>query len=238
MYNILDIMIKDNIFKIREHISLLCSKLNKTPQSITIVAISKDRTSQQIKEAIDAGITDIGENRLQEARLKYNEIMSPGVNVQRIKWHMVGHLQTNKVKEAVKIFDLIHSVDSLHLGQEIDKQAERIGKVQDILIEVNTSQESTKFGLKPKELAGVIEKMTKFKSINIKGLMTVAPLEDNPEKTRPYFRLLRELKERINGLRLTTYDLQLLSMGMTDDFTVAIEEGANLIRLGRVIFEG
>ena len=150
---------------------------------------------------------------------------------------MVGHLQTNKVKDATKIFDLIHSVDSLHLAQEIDKQAARINKAQDILIEIKTSPEANKFGLKPDDAVEVIKEIVKLKNINLRGLMTIAPIVDNPEKARIYFRMLKELRERICS-QLSAFSSQLiLSMGMTDDFEVAIEEGADMVRLGRVIFE-
>ncbi|MBU4346127.1 MAG: YggS family pyridoxal phosphate-dependent enzyme [Candidatus Omnitrophica bacterium] len=220
-------MIRDNVLKVRGHI----------PNSVTIVAVSKARTPEQIKEAIAAGITDIGENRVQEAVVKYNELITHNSKLQTIKWHMVGHLQTNKVKEVVRIFDLIQSVDSLRLASEIDKQAARIDKTQDILLQVNTSAESNKSGLKPEEAVEVIKKIVEFKNVNVKGLMTIAPIVDDPQKARPYFRLLRKLRDKINNLQLTTYNLQLLSMGMTDDFGVAIEEGSNMVRLGRAIFE-
>jgi len=220
--------VKENIFRIKERI----------PDSVTIVAVSKGRTVEQIREAVAAGITDIGENRVQEAIVKQSssgaqELRSSGA----LRWHMVGHLQTNKVKEAVKIFDLIHSVESLRLAAEIDKQAAKINKVQDILLEVKTSTEATKFGLKPKDTIEVIKVAAKFKNINIKGLMTIAPLLDNAEKSRPYFRMLRELKDKINELRTLNSELNILSMGMTDDYEVAIEEGSNMVRLGRAIFE-
>lgn len=241
-------MIIDNIAKVSQRIAAVCSKIKRDPNSITIVAISKGRTIEQIGEVIAAGITDIGENKVQEAMFKYEgrRMRDEGVRSEaeppqrgrKIKWHMVGHLQTNKVKEAVKIFDLIQSVDSLRLAGEIEKQALKINKIQNILIEVNTSGELNKFGLRLDEAVGVIQEITKLKNISVKGLMTIAPVVDNPENARPYFRLLSELKEKINNLRLATYDLQLLSMGMTDDFEVAIEEGSNMVRLGRAIFEG
>lgn len=219
-------MIKENILNIKQSL----------PESISIVAVTKGRQVEEIKKAIAAGITDIGENRVQEALIKYRQITSQRANEQRIAWHLVGHLQTNKAKDAVSIFDLIQSVEGLRLAEEIDRQAFRIKKVQDILIQVNTSGEKTKFGLKVDETIGVIKEALKFKNINIKGLMTIAPMVDNPEKTRPYFRLLRELRDKINNLQLTTYNLQLLSMGMTDDFRIAVEEGSNMVRLGRAIF--
>jgi len=222
--------------KIRQRIASICSKANQNPDRITLVAISKDRTVKQIKEAIEAGVTDIGENKVQEALSKYNQIPTSD-DAGGIKWHMVGHLQTNKVKDAVRIFDLIQSVDSIHLAAEINKQAARINKIQDILIQVNTSSEVTKFGLKPDDTLEVIKEITKFKNIKIEGLMTIAPFADNPEKTRPYFRMLRNLRDNIGSLQITDYSLPLLSMGMTDDYSVAIEEGSNMLRLGRAIFQ-
>ena len=230
---------RENLLKIKERISSACSGINRDPSSITIVAVSKGRTVEQIQEVIESGvITDIGENRVQEALIKYKELGTcEPWNLRTIKWHMVGHLQTNKVKDALNLFDLIQSVDSLDLAQEIDKQAAKIHKIQDILIEVKTSPEATKFGLKPDETIEVIKEMAKFKNVNIKGLMTIAPVVDNPEKTRPYFRMLKELKDRINELNEPS-GLNVLSMGMTDDFEVAIEEGADMVRLGRAIFEG
>jgi len=230
-------MIKENVPSIRGRIALVCSKINQDFNSITVVAVAKSRTSEQIKEAFEAGITDIGENRAQEALLKYNEFQTPNSKLQTIRWHMVGHLQTNKVKDAVKIFDLIHSIDSVKLAKEIDREAARINKIQDILIEVKTSPEATKLGLKPNEAIEVIKEISEFKNIKIKGLMTIAPLVDDPEKTRPYFRKLREIRDRVNELRITNYELRILSMGMTDDFEVAIEEGSTMVRIGRAIFE-
>ncbi len=223
-------MIKENVSRIRQQILKVCSKINQDPGKIAIIAVSKGRGAEEIKEAIAAGITDIGENKVQEALVKHKELSTIDYRLSTVKWHMVGHLQTNKVKDAVKIFDLIQSVDSVRLAEEIDKQAHKINKIQDILIEIKTSPEESKFGLKADEAIEVIEDIVKLKNINIKGLMTIAPFVDNPEKTRPYFRLLRELRDRVNELRV-------LSMGMTDDFQIAIEEGSNMIRLGRAIFE-
>jgi hypothetical protein len=221
---------------IRENISRIKARI---PSGVIIVAVSKTRTPRQLKEAIEAGITDIGENRVQEAFLKYNSLRTCGLaDLRTIKWHMVGHLQTNKVKEAVKIFDLIHSVDSIHLAGEIAKQAAGINKIQDILIEVKTSPEAAKFGLEPDETIAVIKEIAGLKNINIKGLMTIAPIVDDPEKARPYFRTLRELRDEINRLSVLKSPLSILSMGMTDDFEVAIEEGSNMVRIGRAIFEG
>lgn len=231
-------MIRDNIIKVKERISSACLKVGRDSGSITIVAVSKTRPPQEIKEAIEAGITDIGENRVQEALSKYDELSAIRYPLNAIKLHMVGHLQTNKAKEAVKLFDLIHSVDSLHLAQEIDKQAHKIDKVQDILVEIKTSPEATKSGLKLEDAPGVISEITGLKNVNIKGLMTIAPIVDDPEKARPYFKALRELKDKINKLSAMNHELTTLSMGMTDDYEAAIEEGSTMVRIGRAIFEG
>jgi hypothetical protein len=231
-------VISNNILTIKERIGTVCAKINKDPNSIVIVAVTKGRGAIRVKEAIQFGLTNIGENRVQEALAKYTLLRTPNSELRTVKWHMVGHLQTNKVKDAVRIFDLIQSVDNLRLASEIDKQAAKINKVQDILIEVKTSPEAAKFGVKPDEGLEVIRKIAELKNLRIKGLMTIAPIVGSPEETRPYFRKLREIKNSINELRATNHELTILSMGMTDDFEVAIEEGSNMVRLGRAIFEG
>jgi len=230
-------MIKDNVFYVRQRISAACAKVKLNPESVVLVGVTKNRDFTQIQELLAAGINEIGENRIQEALSKYNSLQLKAYSL-KLKWHLVGHLQTNKVKDAVRMFDLIHSVDGLRLAQEINKQAARINKIQDILLEVKTSTEATKFGLRPDETIEVIKEISKLNNINLKGLMTIAPLVDNPEKARPYFRRLRELKDKIDNLKLRARSLELLSMGMTDDFEIAIEEGANMVRIGRAIFEG
>ncbi len=230
-------MIRGNISEINERIAKVCAKVGRDPGEITIVAVTKGRTAGQIQEAVACGISDIGENKVQEALLKYRQLMPPDARYPAMRWHMVGHLQTNKVKDALRLFDLIESVDSLHLAQEIDRQASGINKVQDILIEVKTSAESTKFGLRPEATANVIKELLGLKNINICGLMTIAPVADNPEKTRPYFKMLRQLKDEICESGIRKEQSRILSMGMSDDFEVAIEEGANMVRLGRAIFE-
>ncbi|MFH0913570.1 MAG: YggS family pyridoxal phosphate-dependent enzyme [Candidatus Omnitrophota bacterium] len=229
-------MIKDNILKVKERISLICARINREVSSVSIVAVSKGRTPQQIKEVIEAGITDIGENKVQEALTKHRELSTGDWRLSTVKWHMVGHLQTNKVKDAVRIFDLIQSVDSLRLAETIDKEAAKIHKRQDVLMEIKTSPEATKFGLKPGEAIKVMEEIANLKNINIKGLMTIAPLVDSPEKARSYFKVLKDLKDKINARRTTHDEIQILSMGMTDDFEIAIEEGSDILRLGRAIF--
>jgi hypothetical protein len=230
-------MIKENIRKVKEHIALACVKAKRDPNEITIVAVSKNRAPEEVKEAIEAGITDIGENKVQEALLKFRQLSTLTLQPSAVKLHMVGHLQTNKVKDAVKVFDLIHSVDSEGIALEIDKQAAKINKVQDILIQVNTSGEESKFGLHPGALIETFLIIKALKNVSIKGLMTIAPLVDNPEKVRLYFRRLKELRDKIYELRVTSYESLVLSMGMSDDFEVAIEEGADIIRIGRAIYE-
>jgi len=217
-------MIKENIEKIRQRVVAACAKIKINPDKITIVCVTKGRTMAQIQEAVNSGLRDIGENKVQEALEKYKEI--PGV-----EWHMIGHLQSNKVKDAVEIFSLIHSVDSVNLAKKIDKQAAKINKIQDILLEVKISPEPSKLGINPEIIDDVVAEIKGLKNIKIKGLMTITPLVDNADEARPYFAKLRQLRDKLNSDWL-------LSMGMSDDFQVAIEEGADIVRLGRVIFEG
>lgn len=229
-------MIKDNILKIKGRVKSVCSKINIDPNSIIIVCVSKNRTVEQIKEVISSGLTNIGENRVQEALLKFNDLRLVRGD-KPICRHLVGHLQTNKAKEAVGIFDLIHSVDSRHLAEEINKQAARINKVQEILVEVKTSPEAAKSGIKPEKTVEFVQEISRLTNIRVIGLMTIAPLVDDPQNSRPYFRALRELRDRINERSALSCQLSALSMGMTDDFEIAIEEGSNMIRLGRAIFD-
>jgi len=222
-------MIADNLKDVTLMISRCCEKSGRAASSVKLVCVTKEADMAQTEEVLGLGVKDIGENRVQDAVSKYKSIGT------RAEWHLIGHLQTNKVKDAVRIFSLIHSVDSLRLAGEISKEAKKLGKNQDILIQVNVSGEESKFGIAPEDMTGFFKEVALHPSINISGLMTIAPEVDAPEKTRPYFRRLRELRDEIINLRLTTYDLQ-LSMGMTNDFEVAIEEGATIVRVGRAIF--
>jgi PLP dependent protein len=228
-------MIQDAVVTIKKRIAAACARVNRDSGLVSIVAVSKNHTAQEIEEAIRAGITDIGESRVREALQKHGALQA-AAGKKQASWHMIGHLQTNKVKEAVKIFDLIHSLDSLRLAEEIDKQAAQLNKIQEVLLEIKTSEEATKSGIAPAEAPEIAREMARFKNIRIKGLMTIAPLADDPEKARPYFRRMRELRDKINGPARSS--LTVLSMGMSDDFEVAIEEGATMVRLGRAIFEG
>ncbi|MCM8782788.1 MAG: YggS family pyridoxal phosphate-dependent enzyme [Candidatus Omnitrophica bacterium] len=226
-------MIRDNVLKIKERIREICSSTGVNPDDIRVVAVSKNRTPEEIKEVLEAGIIDIGENRVQEAFSKYINLK----NIPFIRWHMVGHLQTNKVKDAVRIFDLIHSLDSLHLAERLNRHAEKINKVQEVLIEVKTSPEPHKFGIVPAGVRKFIQEIIAFKNLKIKGLMTIAPYFPEPEASRSFFRTLRELKDEINQ-SIEVIKLEILSMGMSNDFEVALQEGANMLRIGRRIFEG
>lgn len=216
-------MIKENIEKVRQRVREVCLKIKTDPRQVIILCVAKGRSVGQIQAVVSLGINQVGENRVQEALEKYKQI--PEVN-----WHMVGHLQSNKVKDALAIFDLIHSVDTVSLAQEINKQAFKINKIQNILLEVKTSPELRKFGFKPEVLVEACDEIIKLQNIRIKGLMTIAPQFDQANETRPYFSKLRQLRDKINPSWL-------LSMGMSGDFPVAIEEGANIIRLGGAIFE-
>ena len=215
-------MIKENIQRVKERITSACARIKADPQKITLVCVTKGRPVEQILEAVNSGLRCLGENRVQEAREKYKQ-------VPEAEWQMVGHLQLNKVKDALKIFSLIHSVDSIELAQEINKQALKINKIQDILLEVKTSPEVTKFGFNPDALSDAVKEILSLDNLKVKGLMTIAPVVVNPEDARQYFSKLKALRDRLNPAWL-------LSMGMTDDFEVAIEEGADMIRLGRAIF--
>jgi len=221
---------KNNLEIINKKIKDAALKANRNPQEIKLVAVTKTATIKQIKDVINAGVTIIGENKVQEAKEKY-QIMTAD-----IEWHLVGHLQTNKVKYAIKIFDLIHSLDSIKLAKEIDRRSQQFGMMTNVLVEVNVSGEVSKYGIKPEELEPFLKEISKFPRISIRGLMTIAPITEDKEEVRPYFRKLKELSEKIKGKNMKNVRMEYLSMGMTEDFEVAIEEGANLVRIGRGIF--
>jgi len=216
--------IKENIDRIRDRIKVAANRVGGQTDSIEIVAACKGVRPEFIEEAISYGIRIIGENRIQEARQKYDIIQN------RAEWHMIGHLQTNKVKKALEMFSMIQSLDSLKLAQEISKRA---NNTVDVLIEVNTAGELTKYGVKPEELISFIEQVSKLPNIKVCGLMTIGPLSDDP---RPSFKLLRKLRDEIEAKSIEDVRMEWLSMGMTDDYEYAIEEGSNMIRIGRGIF--
>lgn len=224
-------MISENLKIVRQRISSACEKSARSAEDVGLVCVTKEAEIQQIEEVLTLGVKVIGENRVQDAVLKHKAIGD------RADWHLIGHLQTNKAKDAVRMFSLIHSVDSLRVAEAIDKEALKLGKRQDVLVQVNTSGEESKFGIPPEQAEEIIKKIALYQNINIKGLMTIAPEATDPETVRPYFRVLRELKDKLNKLQAAPYKLELLSMGMSNDFEVAVEEGSNLVRIGRAIFK-
>ena len=212
---------------IEENVKILLSEL---PQGVTMLAAAKQRNADEISRAIKAGVTMVGENYMQDALSVINEVEGSA------EWHFIGHLQRNKVKKAVEIFDMIESVDSLRLAREIEKCCERIGKVMPVLIEVNSGEEEQKHGLLPQEVIPLMEEASSMSNIRVFGLMTMGPRFGDPENSRPYFRKTRELFERIKELHLPNVEMRYLSMGMTNSYQVAMEEGANLVRIGTKIF--
>jgi len=226
-------MIPRNLALVREKIRLSARQARREPDEITLVCVAKGRSLEEVREAISCGAGDIGENRVQEAKERHASLGAAGA-----RWHMVGHLQTNKAKDAVRMFDLIHSVDSYALALEIDKQAARISKVQDILIEVNTSGETAKYGIPRENVLGLVKDIISLKNIRLSGLMTMAPVVNDQEHARPFFRRLRELQGEVNVF-LSTLSYKpstILSMGMSQDYEVAIREGATMVRIGTAIF--
>ena len=222
---------KQRLEKVRERIRQAAESSNRDADSVRLVAVSKTVAPDIVREAIEAGVTILGENYVQEARDKFKALVQYPVS-----WHFIGHLQSNKAKYAVRLFDLIHSVDSLKLTRELNKQAAKVDKVQQILVQVNISGEDTKSGISADEAPGLIAEIGRLKNIAVKGLMTMPPYFYQPEKVRPFFAALRELRDRIKAQSLPNVFLEELSMGMTGDFEVAIKEGATLVRIGTAIF--
>jgi len=229
-------VIRENIIKVREQVARACAVSGRQSSDVALIAITKNRALEEIIQAIDSGISDIGENKVQEISRKIGQLR-PVLDGNNVRLHMVGHLQTNKVKEAVKLFDLIHSVDSVKLAAEIDKEAQKISKLQDILVQVNTSYEESKSGFAPQEVIESVLEIAKLRNISIKGLMTMAPVVKDSQEARVFFKNLRDIRDKINGLAVTSFPLKHLSMGMSDDFEAAVQEGATMIRVGRAIFE-
>lgn len=220
--------IKENLLTVRERIENAAVRVGRDPHGIQLIAVTKTVDIERIREAISAGVTIFGENYVQEARGKVEQIGHTG-----LQWHLIGHLQTNKAKYAVGLFDLIHSVDSIKLAGELSRRAVAEDRVVDCLIEVNLSQENSKFGIEKEEVLELASVIQDLQNISLKGLMTMPPYFDDPELARPYFIALRRLKEEIERDGISLSDL---SMGMSTDFEVAIEEGATMVRVGRAIF--
>ncbi len=221
-------MINPNLISpIRENVRAL---LDELPEGVELVAAAKSRTPREVLEAVAAGVKIIGENYVQEARTAFAAVGN------RVKWHFIGHLQTNKVKPAVEVFDLIETVDSLKLAREIDKRVRPLEKTMPVFIEVNSGREPQKFGVLPEEVEGLVRQAAGLENIRIEGLMTMGPEAGDPEESRPYFRVTREIFEKLRALSLPGVAMHRLSMGMSHSYRVAIEEGANLVRIGTRIF--
>ena len=222
--------IADNVREVRERIEAAAARALREPSDVRLVAITKTVEPALIIEAIEAGVTCIGENRVQEAGRKFKGEFPP------VEKHLVGHLQTNKVRKALPLFDMIQSVDSVRLAREISIACESTGVNIDVLVEVNTSGEETKFGLEPDETVAALEEMADLPGLKILGLMTIGAFLPDPEDVRPCFRRLRELRSIIEERVIPGVSMEHLSMGMTNDYEVAIEEGATIVRVGRAIF--
>lgn len=222
--------VRDNMRVVRDRVCRAAARAGRDPGEITIIAVTKQVEVSRIREALEAGVADLGENRVQEMSAKMSQL-PPG-----IRWHMIGHLQTNKVKSVVGRVALIHSLDRWNLALEINRQAEKLGVDARVLVQVNVSGEPTKFGIDPGEAREFLDALSDLKHVKVRGLMTIAPYAANPEEARPYFRELRLLARRLGENAAPGVSLEYLSMGMTGDFEVAVEEGANMIRLGTAIF--
>lgn len=204
--------------------------LKELPPRVRLVAAAKARTPQEILRAVEAGVRTVGENYVQEAR------QARQVVGDRVKWHFIGHLQRNKVKKAVEIFDMIETVDSVRLAEEIDKRCARRGQIMPVLIEINSGREAQKYGVLPEDTEDFLIEISSFKNILIQGLMTMGPFAGDPEDARPYFVETRNLFKKMKALHLEGVEMKYLSMGMTNSYRVAVEEGANMVRIGTKIF--
>jgi pyridoxal phosphate enzyme (YggS family) len=219
--------VAQNLAEVRATIATTCRKVNRDPQEVRLVAVSKTVGLERIREAVAAGQKIFGENYLQEAKEKIAALSN-------MSWHLVGHLQTNKAKAAVALFDLIHAVDRIKLARELNAAAARLGKIQDVLIQVKQGGEDTKSGVAPDKASELVKEVARLPHLRLLGLMTMPPWFADPEEVRPFFRALRDLRERLRDL--SGLPLMELSMGMSDDFAVAVEEGATLVRVGTAIF--
>jgi len=222
--------IAENLLRIKERMAEAAIRSGRTPDSVNIVGVTKTVDVDRIKEAVSAGLLILGENYVQEARDKIKEFGT------RVSWHFVGRLQTNKAKYAVKLFDMIQTVDSIKLAQELNRRAQPLGRTIPIIIQLNLASEVSKGGVRPSECLTLIKQVSALENLQIRGLMTMPPFFDQPERARPYFAQLRELSQEIAEAHVPGVEMNELSMGMSGDFETAIEEGATLIRVGTAIF--
>ncbi len=226
----MSVNIKENLDRVRERIVAVCNKVGRSPDEVKIVAATKTVPSERIREAIKAGIKIIGENRVQEAEKKILELKD-----ENVEWHMIGYLQKNKVNKALRLFKMIQSVTSVDLARKINNSCERNNQKMPCLLEINIGKEPTKAGFLEEELFENLEELAKMSNLEIKGLMVIPPFLE-PEEVRPYFAKLRKIMEKINEMKILNIHLTELSMGMSHDFEVAIEEGATMVRIGTAIF--
>lgn len=218
----------ENLESIRGRIAMACARVGRDPGSVTVVGVSKNHPPETVVAAAELGLTVFGESRLQEAKVKINQCPS------RLQWHMIGHLQSNKCRDAVGLFSMIQGVDSLALATELNRKADQAARTVRILIEVNVAGESTKFGYQPEALLEELDAINALRRLELHGLMMIAPYTPTPERVRPYFRRLRELRQRCE--QKMGVPLPHLSMGMSGDFEVAVEEGATMVRIGTALF--
>ena len=223
-------MLYDNYKMVQDNIIKACEKAGRNPDEVTLIAVSKTKPLSDIEELIACGVKEFGENKPQEMKQKIEEVSTP------VNFHLIGHLQTNKVKYVVGKAVLIHSVDSMHLAEAIEKESAKKDIITDILIEVNMAEEETKFGLSAKDTESLVREISSLPHIRIKGLMTIAPFVDDPEENRPVFRAMKELLLDIKSKNIGNVDMNILSMGMTNDYMVAVEEGSTMVRVGTAIF--
>jgi hypothetical protein len=224
-------MIAENVKNIQENIKTACIAAGRSPESVTLIAVSKTFGDDGIQEVLQTGVFDIGENYVQEIVEKRQKIPDG-----RVRWHFIGHLQSNKVKYIVEWVNLIHSVDNVNVAAEIQKRGAKLNRAIDVLVEVNTSGEASKFGVRPEETSELIQKISLHPNLRIKGLMTIGPFLPDPGQSRPAFRTLKRVFDEVNSAGIVQNPLVHLSMGMTHDFTVAIEEGSTMVRIGTAIF--
>ena len=226
----METMLCENLKKVEDNVDAACREAGRSRDEVTLIAVSKTKPVEMLSTIYNQGIRDFGENKVQEMCDKMEQLPSD------IRWHMIGHLQTNKVKYIVGHTTLIHSVDSLHLAKEIEKQAEKKDVTVDILVEVNIAEEESKFGIHKEETYELVRQIAALPHVHIRGLMTIAPYVENPEDNRMYFRGIRQLSVDIAEQNIDNVDMDVLSMGMTGDYMVAIEEGASMVRVGTGIF--
>lgn len=224
-------MISANIDRVREKIAAACTRAGRRPEDVTLVAVTKTFPPDRIREAVRAGVGDVGENYVQELLPKREALVG-----EPVRWHFIGHLQSNKVRYLADWVTMVHALESVSLARELDARAARAGRTIDTLVEVNTTGETSKYGVAPDQVLPFVRSLEEFKGIRLCGLMTIGPFLPDPEGSRPMFRLLRELRETLGRHRQQNLDPIHLSMGMTGDFEVAVEEGATLLRIGTALF--